>query len=56
MTLEPILIDGGWESADSPVGSFQSVNPALKASLPQAYPISSLERCGTSPGGSARGG
>ncbi|MGO9116373.1 MAG: aldehyde dehydrogenase (NADP(+)) [Desulfomonilaceae bacterium] len=43
MTLEPILIDGGWESADSPVGSFQSVNPELKASLPQAYPISSLK-------------
>ncbi|HTY23103.1 MAG TPA: aldehyde dehydrogenase family protein [Desulfomonilaceae bacterium] len=43
MILEPILIDGGWESADSPVGSFQSVNPALKASLPEAYPVSSLK-------------
>ncbi len=43
MILEPILIDGGWESADSPVGSFQSVNPALKANLPETYPVSSLK-------------
>lgn len=43
MIPEPVLIDGEWESADSPVGSFQSVNPALKANLPEVYPVSSLK-------------
>ena len=43
MITGPVLIDGEWQSADSPVGSFQSVNPALKARLPEVYPVSSLK-------------
>ncbi len=42
MTLAPVLIDGEWQGADSPVGSFQSVNPAQRAKLPEAYPVSSF--------------
>ena len=43
MNPEPVFIDGEWQNADSPVGSFQSVNPAMKANLPEVYPVSSLK-------------
>jgi 2,5-dioxopentanoate dehydrogenase len=40
MQLEPVLIAGEWRPASRPAGSFSAVNPATKAALPEAFPIS----------------
>jgi NADP-dependent aldehyde dehydrogenase len=41
--MQPVLIAGEWREAKSPAGSFQAVNPSLKAKLPEIYPVSSAE-------------
>ena len=40
MTTELVLIDGRWQQSAAS-GTFQADNPATKAPLPAAYPISS---------------
>ncbi len=42
MTLQPILINGSWQQAYSPVGSFTAINPATKTALKEIYPVSSF--------------
>ena len=39
-TPAPILIDGRWQPAQDPAGSFQARNPATGALLPGHYPVS----------------
>jgi len=43
MLLENILIAGQWKEARNPLGTFQAVNPANKAVLPEMYPVSGIE-------------
>jgi 2,5-dioxopentanoate dehydrogenase len=43
MTLEPVLISGGWRSSHHPAGSFIAYNPSKKIPLPPQYPVSGLE-------------
>jgi NADP-dependent aldehyde dehydrogenase len=43
MLLQPILINGRWETPDGPASTFQAVNPAEKSELPAVYPVSSGE-------------
>jgi len=40
--LKPVLINGTWRKAFSPVGSFQAVNPTKGTKLDDSYPISSF--------------
>ena len=39
MSVEPVLIAGQWRASEAS-GAFQADNPATKAPLPAAYPIS----------------
>ncbi len=39
MSIQPVLIDGAWR-ASSGTKTFQALNPATKAPLPDAYPVS----------------
>ena len=43
MTDQPILVNGAWQAAASPTGSFQATNPATKEQLPHSYPVSSWD-------------
>ena len=40
--LKPVLINGSWRKAFSPVGSFHAVNPTTGSQLDDPYPISSF--------------
>jgi len=40
--MQPVFIDGQWEQARAPWGSFQALNPASRELLPDVYPISSI--------------
>ncbi|MFQ5865611.1 MAG: aldehyde dehydrogenase (NADP(+)) [bacterium] len=40
MALQPVLINGNWETPQSPDDTFQAVNPAEKTELPAIYPVS----------------
>lgn len=42
MNLQPVLIGGDWRPSRAPTGSFQPVNPATRATLGAAYPVSSM--------------
>ncbi|NOR53989.1 MAG: aldehyde dehydrogenase family protein [Candidatus Aminicenantes bacterium] len=42
MSFQPVLIDGTWQQANSPVGSFSAVNPSTKTPLADLYPVSSF--------------
>src|SRR3990172_11367629 len=42
MALQPVLINGEWRQSKSD-GSFQAVNPTEKQTMPQEFPVSSLE-------------
>lgn len=42
MKVQPVLIDGVWKKAQSPVGSFAAINPATKKPLKENYPLSSF--------------
>lgn len=42
MTLQPILIDGGWEQAGAVDGTFHAMNPTTKEAMPFEYPVSGL--------------
>jgi NADP-dependent aldehyde dehydrogenase len=41
MPLQPVLVGGAWRPAADPVSHFRAVNPAGKAPLADAYPVSS---------------
>ncbi|MBZ0287755.1 MAG: aldehyde dehydrogenase (NADP(+)), partial [Anaerolineae bacterium] len=43
MPPQPILIDGQWQPAQSPVSTFQPMNPTTKTPLDDSYPVSSAE-------------
>lgn len=43
MSLQPVLIAGEWREAKNPAGSFTTANPATKSTLPERYPISSMD-------------
>lgn len=43
MSLEPVLINGAWQQAENPTGSFQAVNPTKKEVIPNEYPVSGLD-------------
>ncbi|MAU08483.1 MAG: ketoglutarate semialdehyde dehydrogenase [Anaerolineaceae bacterium] len=43
MTDQPILVNGTWQAAENPTGSFQATNPATKEPLPHSYPVSSWD-------------
>jgi NADP-dependent aldehyde dehydrogenase len=43
MSLQPILIDGQWQPAVSPVSTFQAMNPTTKMALDDTYPISNAD-------------
>lgn len=40
MSLQPVLINGNWETPQNPDATFQAVNPAEKTELPEVYPVS----------------
>lgn len=40
MSVHSLLIDGSWRQADTPVGTFQTDNPATGETLPGEYPVS----------------
>ena len=42
MDLQPILVNGTWRQAKSPVGSFSPIDPSTAKSLEVSYPISSF--------------
>ena len=42
MTEQPILIDGAWQPAQAPAGSFTAMNPATGKPLPERYPVSTF--------------
>ena len=42
MSFQPILINGTWQQAQSPIGFFSAVNPSIKTPLADRYPISSF--------------
>jgi NADP-dependent aldehyde dehydrogenase len=42
MQIQPVLIDGVWQKARFPVGSFKATNPATKEPLKEIYPTSSF--------------
>jgi len=42
MDLQPILVNGTWRQAKSPVGSFSPIDPSTAKSLEVSYPISSI--------------
>jgi NADP-dependent aldehyde dehydrogenase len=42
MPIQPVLIDGVWQEARFPVGSFRAANPATKEPLQEIYPVSSF--------------
>jgi 2,5-dioxopentanoate dehydrogenase len=42
MVLQPVLINGEWRRSKSD-GSFKAVNPTEKKSMPQEFPVSTLE-------------
>jgi NADP-dependent aldehyde dehydrogenase len=44
MTAQPVLIGGQWRPADA-TRTFQAVNPATEAKLPDVYPVSSWSDC-----------
>jgi NADP-dependent aldehyde dehydrogenase len=41
--LQPVLINGAWQQADHPEGTFQAQNPTTGETLSEHYPISSAE-------------
>lgn len=43
MATQPVLIAGSWRESEKPIRTFQAVNPATKAALPEVYPVSSWE-------------
>jgi alpha-ketoglutaric semialdehyde dehydrogenase len=43
MYLQPVLIDGEWRQAKTPVDSFTAFNPAAKLPLADRYPVSGME-------------
>jgi 2,5-dioxopentanoate dehydrogenase len=43
MPLQPILINGQWQPAQSPVSTFQAMNPTTKMPLNEEYPVSNAE-------------
>ena len=43
MALQQVLVAGKWRESKSPVGKFNTVNPAEKSELSESYPVSSLE-------------
>ena len=42
MKVQPVLIGGVWQAAQSPVGSFRATNPATQKFLEKNYPVSSF--------------
>lgn len=40
MSLQPILIDGTWQSSRDPVDAFEALNPTTEETLPGRYPVS----------------
>lgn len=43
MSLQPLLFDGGWRHAHSPIDSFQTTNPATGETIGAEYPVSSFD-------------
>ena len=43
MEVQPVLIDGVWQKAQAPVGSFTATNPATRKTLNENYPVSSFD-------------
>jgi alpha-ketoglutaric semialdehyde dehydrogenase len=43
MSVEKVLVAGQWREAKNPSGTFHAVNPANKALLPEAYPVSGMD-------------
>lgn len=43
MTDQPILVNGTWQAAQNPAGSFKATNPATKEPLPHSFPVSSWD-------------
>ena len=42
MAIQPVLIDGEWREAQSPVGEFRAVAPRTDTPMEELYPISSF--------------
>ena len=40
---QPVLVAGAWRAAVRPAGQFSAVDPSTRQSLPEVYPISSLD-------------
>ncbi len=38
--MQPVLIDGNWQTPQSPADTFQAVNPAEKTEMSAIYPVS----------------
>lgn len=43
MILQPVFIDGIWQQAHLPIGSFSAVDPSTKKTFADQYPISSFK-------------
>lgn len=43
MRMEPVLVDGEWRLASSPLDTFTATNPATGAPLPEVFPVSGAD-------------
>ncbi|MEM7531225.1 MAG: aldehyde dehydrogenase (NADP(+)) [Chloroflexota bacterium] len=43
MSLEPVLINGKWQQATNPTGSFTATDPTKKEAIPNEYPVSGMD-------------
>ncbi|HXU01322.1 MAG TPA: aldehyde dehydrogenase family protein, partial [Polyangia bacterium] len=43
MALEPVLIAGEWRQPANPTGSFKAIDPSTGKSMPESYPVSSID-------------